>query len=49
MGDVDALCKHLAQGGFFCLPFDEGLLLAVTEKRTKEEIDRLVALIQETC
>ena len=48
-GDVDALCKHLAQGGFFCLPFDEGLLLAVTEKRTKEEIDRLVALIQETC
>ena len=48
-GDADALCKHLAKEGFFCMPFGEGLLLAVTEKRTKEEIDRLVALIQETC
>ena len=49
--DVKALQQHCQAHGFLCgvRPEGEGmddvLMLAVTEKRTKEEIDQLVALI----
>ncbi len=45
-GDVDKLYDRLAAEGIMagvCL--EEGLLLAVTEKRTKEEIDHLLKLV----
>lgn len=45
-GDVDALRARLADNGILCgvKVADNLLMLAVTERRTKEEIDRLVAL-----
>ena len=49
---VEALQKHCADHGFLCgiRPETEGMndciTLAVTEKRTKEEIERFVELIQ---
>lgn len=45
--DVDALQRRFLDNGFFggVKIADSQLLFAVTEKRTKEEIDRLVALI----
>ena len=45
--DLDALLRRLQDHGFFAgikLSADQ-LMLAVTERRTKEEIDRLVSLI----
>ena len=46
-GDVDALQKRLVDNGFFAgVKIADGqLMFAVTEKRTKEEIDRLVQCI----
>ncbi len=46
-GDVDALQQHLADNGIFAgiKLSDNQLMLAVTEKRTKEEIDRFLSLI----
>ena len=42
-GDVDALYQRLIEAGILGgVKMDGGLLLAVTEKRTKEEIDNLV-------
>ena len=42
-GDTAALSRRFVDAGFLGgVPFGEGLLLAVTEKRTKEEIDNLV-------
>lgn len=47
--DVDRLQNHLIQHGFLggVKVSDDTLMFAVTEKRTKEEIDQLVALTQE--
>lgn len=46
-GDTDALQEHLINEGFFGgIKVADGIIMfAVTEKRTKEEIDRLVSLI----
>ncbi len=46
-GDTDALQEHLINEGFFggIKVADDTIMFAVTEKRTKEEIDRLVSLI----
>lgn len=46
-GDVDALQKRLVDNGFFAgVKIADGqLMLAVTEKRTKEEIDKLIELV----
>lgn len=46
-GDVDALQKHFTKNGFFggIKVADDQLMFAVTEKRTKEEIDQLTSLI----
>ena len=46
-GDVDALQQRWLDAGFFggIKVADDTLMLAVTEKRTKEEIDQLIALI----
>lgn len=46
-GDVDALQKRLVDNGFFAgVKIADGLLMfAVTEKRTKEEIDKLIELV----
>ena len=46
-GDVDALQKRLVDNGFFAgVKITDGqLMFAVTEKRTKGEIDNLVSLI----
>ena len=46
-GDVDALQRRLLDNGFFAgiKVADSQLMFAVTEKRTKEEIDRLVQCI----
>ena len=46
-GDVDALQRHFVENGIFggIKVADDQLMFAVTEKRTKEEIDRLIALI----
>ncbi len=43
-GDVDALQKRLVDNGFFAgvKTADGQLMFAVTEKRTKEEIDKLI-------
>ncbi|MBR3726879.1 MAG: glycine dehydrogenase, partial [Prevotella sp.] len=43
--DVDALYQRFIEAGFLGgVKFDGGLLFAVTEKRSKEEIDNLVKL-----
>ena len=45
--DLDALQQRWLDAGFFggIKVADDTLMLAVTEKRTKEEIDQLIALI----
>ena len=44
-GDVDTLYQRFIDAGFLGgVKFDDGLLFAVTEKRTKEEIDNLVKI-----
>ena len=45
-GDVDALYRRFLKAGFLGgVRLDEGILFAVTEKRTKEEIDNLVKVV----
>jgi glycine dehydrogenase subunit 1 len=46
-GDIDALQQRWLDAGFFggIKVTDDTVMLAVTEKRTKEEIDQLIALI----
>ena len=46
-GDIDALQQRWLDAGFFggIKVTDDTIMLAVTEKRTKEEIDQLIALI----
>ena len=46
-GDVDALQKHFIANGILggIKVADDQIMFAVTEKRTKEEIDRLVSLL----
>ena len=46
-GNVDALQQHLVENGIFggIKVAPDQLMFAVTEKRTKEEIDRLISLI----
>ena len=46
-GDLDALQQRWLDAGFFggIKVADDVIMLAVTEKRTKEEIDQLIALI----
>ncbi|MBO6188383.1 MAG: aminomethyl-transferring glycine dehydrogenase subunit GcvPA [Prevotella sp.] len=45
-GDVDALYQRFLDNGILGgVRMQDGLLFAVTEKRTKEDIDRLVSLI----
>lgn len=48
-GDLDRLQEHMASQGILCgvKMAPDMLMLAVTEKRTKEEIDRLITLTQE--
>lgn len=48
-GDVDRLQAYLIEKGFLggIKMGDHAIMLAVTEKRTKEEMDRLVALVKE--
>ena len=42
-GDADALYKRFIDAGILGgIRFEQGFLFAVTEKRTKEEIDKLV-------
>lgn len=44
-GDVDALYQRFIEAGFLGgVKLDDGLLFAVTEKRTKEEIDNLIKI-----
>jgi len=44
-GDVDTLYQCFIDAGFLGgVKFDDGILFAVTEKRTKEEIDNLVKI-----
>ena len=44
-GNVDTLSKHLIDAGILGgVKVDDGILFAVTEKRTKEEIDNLVKI-----
>ena len=44
-GDVDTLYQRFVDAGFLGgVKFDNGILFAVTEKRTKEEIDNLVKI-----
>ena len=44
-GDVDALYQRVIDAGFLGgVKLEDGLLFAVTEKRTKEEIDNLVKI-----
>ena len=44
-GDVDTLYQRFIDAGFLGgVKFDDGILFAVTEKRTKEEIDNLVKM-----
>ena len=44
-GDVDTLYQRFIDAGFLGgVKFDDGILFAVTEKRTKEEIDNLVKI-----
>ena len=45
-GDIDTLYQRFSDAGFLGgVKFENGLLFAVTEKRTKEEIDNLVSMI----
>ena len=45
-GDVDTLYQRFIDAGFLGgVRLEDGLLFAVTEKRTKEEIDNLVSLV----
>ena len=48
-GDVDALQRHLAENGILGgVKIDSNtIMFAVTEKRSKEEIDRVVELSKE--
>ena len=44
-GDVDTLYQRFIEGGILGgVRFEDGILFAVTEKRTKEEIDNLVKM-----
>ena len=43
-GDVDTLYQRFIEAGFLVVRLVDGLLFAVTEKRTKEEIDNLVKI-----
>ena len=43
-GDVDTLYQRFVEAGFLVVKLEDGLLFAVTEKRTKEEIDNLVKI-----
>jgi glycine dehydrogenase subunit 1 len=43
-GDVDTLYQRFIEAGFLVARQEEGLVFAVTEKRTKEEIDNLVKI-----
>ena len=43
-GEVDTLYKRFVEAGFLVARQEEGLVFAVTEKRTKEEIDNLVKI-----
>ncbi len=43
-GDVDTLYQRFVEAGFLVARLEEGLVFAVTEKRTKEEIDNLVKI-----
>ena len=43
-GDVDTLYQRFVEAGFLVARQEEGLVFAVTEKRTKEEIDNLVKI-----
>ena len=44
-GDVDALYQRFIDAGFLGgVKYEDGILFAVTEKRTKEEIDNLVKI-----
>lgn len=43
---LDRLSSHGILGG---LPVEDGILWCVTEKNTKEDIDRLVSIIKEEC
>ena len=45
-GDVDTLYQRFIDAGFLGgVKYENGILFAVTEKRTKEEIDNLVSLV----
>ncbi len=47
-GDIDALLDRLAKNGILGgVKVDDHLMIAVTEKRTKEEIDHLISLCHE--
>ena len=43
-GDVDTLCQRFIEAGFLVVRMEDGILFAVTEKRTKEEIDNFVKI-----
>jgi len=43
-GDVETLYQRFIEAGFLVAKMDDGLVFAVTEKRTKEEIDNLVKI-----
>ena len=43
-GDVDTLYQRFVEAGFLVAKLEGGLVFAVTEKRTKEEIDNLVKI-----
>jgi glycine dehydrogenase subunit 1 len=43
-GDVDTLYQRFVEAGFLVTKLEDGLVFAVTEKRTKEEIDNLVKI-----
>jgi glycine dehydrogenase subunit 1 len=43
-GDVDTLYQRFVEAGFLVARQEDGLVFAVTEKRTKEEIDNLVKI-----
>ena len=43
-GDVDTLYQRFVEAGFLVAKLEDGLVFAVTEKRTKEEIDNLVKI-----
>ena len=43
-GDVDTLYQRFIEAGILVVKAENGLVFAVTEKRTKEEIDNLVKI-----